>query len=102
MFERYVDDGLKFVTRKCIQAIPQVDISKVTTLCSLLESLAFQKDAVPDPKMDAVKLHPLLCTVFTFCYVWSIGGNLVENSQDAYDSFLRELFQDNNDVRVRQ
>ena len=79
----------------------KVDISKVSTLCVLLESLIFPEQGFPDPKMDSVRLHPLICTVFMFCYAWSIGGNLVESSIDVFDSQLREMFQDNNDVRVR-
>ncbi|KAB0403143.1 hypothetical protein E2I00_012479 [Balaenoptera physalus] len=46
LFQRYVDDGLNFINKKCNQAIPQVDISKVTTLCCLLESLILGKDGV--------------------------------------------------------
>lgn len=46
LFQRYVDDGLNFINKKCSQAIPQVDISKVTTLCCLLESLILGKDIV--------------------------------------------------------
>ena len=72
----------------------------MTTLCVLLESLIFQKGSSPDAKMEMVKLHPLMSTVFAFCYLWSIAGNLVEASQEVFDSFLRELFQDNNDIRV--
>ena len=78
----------------------QVDISKVTMLCVLMESLVFQKGANPDPKMDTVKLHQLMSAVFVFGYVWSIGGNLVESCQDIFDSLVRELFQDNTDIRV--
>ena len=78
----------------------QVDISKVTMLCVLMESLVFQKGANPDPKMDTVKLHQLMSAVFVFSYVWSIGGNLVESCQDVFDSLVRELFQDNTDIRV--
>lgn len=39
LFEQYVEKGLQFVLQHGTQAIPQVDISKVTTLCSLLEAL---------------------------------------------------------------
>ena len=78
----------------------KVDISKVSTLCALLESLIFQENGPPDPKIDPVRLHPLICTVFVFCYAWAIGGNLVEGSIDIFDSILREMFQDNNDIRV--
>lgn len=65
-----------------------------------MESLVFQKDASPDAKLDGIKLHPLLSSVFVFCYVWSIGGNLVESCQDIYDTFIREVFQDNTEVRL--
>ena len=39
LFEQYVEKGLQFVLQHGTQVIPQVDISKVTTLCSLLEAL---------------------------------------------------------------
>ena len=48
----------------------------------------------PDPKMDPVKLRALISNVFVFCYLWSVGGNLVENCIDVFDSFARELFAD--------
>ena len=60
----------------------------------------FQVGAQPDAKLDPLKLHPFLASVFSFCFIWSIGGNLTENCLDSFDSFVRELFQDNTDVRV--
>ncbi len=50
---------------------------------------------------DPAKLHPFICTVFLFAYVWTVGGNLVEKSMDAFDSFCRDLFSDTHDVKVR-
>lgn len=50
LFERYVEKGLQFVSKHCIQAMAQVDISKVTTLCYLLEALLFSKHT-PSLKM---------------------------------------------------
>lgn len=50
LFEQYVEKGLQFVLKNCTQAICQVDISKVTTLCSLLEALLLSKEG-PDLKM---------------------------------------------------
>ena len=73
------------------------------TLCALMTSLLCgggDKPAV-DFSMDPTKLHPLITTVFVFSYVWSVGGNLVEKSMDAFDSFCRELFSDNHEVKVR-
>ncbi|XP_063775637.1 dynein axonemal heavy chain 6 [Pseudophryne corroboree] len=99
LFERYVEDGLRFVTRKCTQAISQVDISKVTTLCCLLESLLLGKGG-PDLKMDQSRLNSLVCQTFVFCYVWSLGGNLTENHWDAFDTFVRQQFEDNPEAKL--
>uniref|UniRef100_A0A6I8NU96 Dynein axonemal heavy chain 6 n=1 Tax=Ornithorhynchus anatinus TaxID=9258 RepID=A0A6I8NU96_ORNAN len=99
LFSNYVDDGLKFVNKKCTQAIPQVDISKVTTLCCLLESLIFGKGG-PDLKLEQARLNGILCQTFIFCYLWSLGGNITENHWDAFDSFIRQRFDDNPDAKL--
>ena len=53
-----------------------------------------------DCKMDLSKLLPLICTTFVFAYVWGLGGNLVEKSMDNFDTFCRDLFGENHDVKV--
>ena len=50
--------------------------------------------------MASEKLHSLICTSFLFCYVWCIGGNLVEKSMDAFDTFCRDLFSEIHEVKV--
>ncbi|XP_028414460.1 dynein heavy chain 6, axonemal-like [Dendronephthya gigantea] len=97
LFDTYVDAGLNFVSKKCTQAIPQVKISKVATLCSLFESLLLQEGT--DLTMDVNRLHSLIATTFLFSFVWSIGGNLIEKCMDMFDSFVRELFAECHDVR---
>uniref|UniRef100_A0A452TJF6 Dynein axonemal heavy chain 6 n=1 Tax=Ursus maritimus TaxID=29073 RepID=A0A452TJF6_URSMA len=99
LFQRYVDDGLHFINKKCGQAIPQVDISKVTTLCCLLQSLILGKDGV-NLTMEQAKLNTMLCQTFVFCYLWSLGGNLTENYWDSFDTFIRTQFDDNPDARL--
>ncbi|XP_052028538.1 LOW QUALITY PROTEIN: dynein axonemal heavy chain 6 [Apodemus sylvaticus] len=99
LFIRYIDDGLQFVNKKCTQAIPQVDISKVTTLCCLLESLLLSKDG-NILSMEQMKLNTVLCQTFVFCYLWSLGGNLTENYWDSFDTFIRTQFDDNPDARL--
>ncbi|KAL9959258.1 hypothetical protein ACROYT_G032565 [Oculina patagonica] len=100
LFENYVDNGLNFARKKCVQAMQQVDINKVTTMCCLLESFFFPERGGPDFNMDTNKLHSLICTAFLFAFLWSIGGNLVESSMDAFDSFARDLFSDTHDVKL--
>ena len=84
-------------------SILQVDIGRVATICSLLVSLLCgtgEKSCV-DSKMDLSKLLPLICTTFLFTYVWGLGGNLVERSMDTFDTFCRDLFGENHDVKVQ-
>jgi len=81
----------------------QVDLSRVDTVCSLMQSLLCGMDPekpVVDFKMDPAKLNPFLCTMFVFCYVWGMGGNLVETSMDGFDSFCRDLFGENSDAKI--
>uniref|UniRef100_A0A8K9XJ36 Dynein, axonemal, heavy chain 6 n=1 Tax=Oncorhynchus mykiss TaxID=8022 RepID=A0A8K9XJ36_ONCMY len=96
LFEQYVEKGLQFVWKRCVQAMGQVDISKVTTLCCLLEALLLG-DGRPDLKMH---LNSVLCQTFVFCYLWSVGGNLTDSHWDAFDSFVRQQFEDNNDAKL--
>ncbi|XP_005385504.1 PREDICTED: dynein heavy chain 6, axonemal [Chinchilla lanigera] len=99
LFQRYVDEGLNFINKKCNQAISQVDISKVTTLCCLLESLLFGKDGL-NLSMEKTKLNTVICQTFVFCYLWSVGGNLTESYWDSFDTFIRTQFDDNPDARL--
>ena len=85
----------------CVVLCVQVDISKVVTLCKLLEALLFPARGGPDMHADPVKLHVLVCTTFVFCYIWSIGGNLLEKYWDAFDTFVRNQFDDNGEAKVR-
>ncbi|XP_070535810.1 dynein axonemal heavy chain 6-like isoform X2 [Ptychodera flava] len=99
LFEQYVQDGLTFVSKKLTQAINQVEIGKVAILCDLMDAIIFGKKS-PDFKMDTNKLHPLICTAFVFCYLWSIGGNIVESCFDKFDTFVRNQFEDNGDAKL--
>ncbi|CAF0752073.1 unnamed protein product [Brachionus calyciflorus] len=99
LFEKCVDDGFNFVNKKCTQTMRQSDIGKITTLCSLLESLLLVSKDV-DPKLEEGKLKTTISTTFAFCYVWSIGGNLRSNNWDAFDTFVRNQFEENGDAKL--
>ncbi|KAG9342632.1 hypothetical protein JZ751_016069 [Albula glossodonta] len=99
LFEQYVEAGLKFVSKNCIQAMAQVDISKVTTLCCLLEALLLGPGG-PDLTLGLKKLTSILCQTFVFCYLWAVGGNLVDSNWDDFDSFVRQQFEDNTEAML--
>ncbi|XP_063073303.1 dynein axonemal heavy chain 6 [Engraulis encrasicolus] len=99
LFELHVEKGLQFVAKKCVQAMAQVDISKVTTLCCLLETLLLGPKA-HNLNSDPKKLNSMLCQTFVFCYLWAVGGNLTDSQWDAFDTFVRQQFEDNNDAKL--
>ncbi|XP_075319652.1 dynein axonemal heavy chain 6 [Odontesthes bonariensis] len=99
LFEQYVDKGLQFVLKHCTQAIRQVDISKVTTLCCLLQALLLGKEG-PDLSMNSKHLNDVLCQTFIFCYLWAVGGNLTSSHWDVFGIFLREQFENNNNAKL--
>ena len=78
----------------------QVDVSKVVSLCKLMESLLFTRGG-PDLGQDPARLNPLIANTFVFCFLWTIGGNILESQWDSFDTFTRGLFEDHPDVKVR-
>ena len=70
------------------------------SMCCLLEILVFKGSI--DLKMETNRLHSLICTTFVFCYLWSIGGNLIESCWDLFDTFVRNQFEDNGDAKVNK
>lgn len=77
-----------------------MDVSKVVSLCKLLESLFFQRGGL-DFSQDPSRLHSLVATTFVFCFTWTIGGNIEEQQWDSFDTFTKGLFEDNADVKVK-
>ena len=41
-----------------------------------------------------------LTTTFAFCYIWAIGGNIIESNLEFFDAHARQLFEDFNDCKV--
>ena len=107
LFEEFVPQGLRFwkeqvfFTRRCwwmtiLQGdayIPSVEHNMVSTLCAMMESLLFKTDKAKDlfqstgqGSLQAIRM------MFAFCFIWSFGGNLKEQTRMAFDAFVREAF----------
>ncbi len=72
----------------------------MTALCHLLDGLLCGESSKVDWTSDTTKLHPLICTTFLFCYVWCMGGNLVQKSLELFETFVRDAFAETHDVKV--
>lgn len=49
---------------------------------------------------EASKLNSMLCQTFVFCYLWALGGNLIDSHWDTFDTFVRQQFEGNSDAKV--
>merc|ERR1719354_1384339 len=99
LFDAYVEDGLRYVEKKLKQTMQQSSLSKVNTLCKLMQSLLFGKNG-PDFKMDRTKLQHVVGMSFVFSYTWSIAGNIDDNCYDDFDTFFRSLVEDNHELKI--
>lgn len=72
----------------------------MTALCKLLECLVLTPGNI-DFRQDIAKVHPLVGTTFVFCYLWTIGGNLVDQNWDAFDTFIRGVIDTSPEIKVR-
>jgi len=90
LFKDYVDPALTFVRTQCKEPIPSVDINLVTSLTFLLQALLAPGKG-PNFRGQEDDWMPMLNHIFTFCFIWSIGGNLDLASMEKFDMFLRSL-----------
>ncbi|VVC96959.1 unnamed protein product, partial [Leptidea sinapis] len=79
---KMLEVGLSHVNTKCSVGIGQVDISKVSATCYLLGAL-LAEPGDRFPEKAAVKLYIAHC--FIFCYVWAIGGNILETNRKGFE-----------------
>ncbi|PSN37035.1 Dynein heavy chain 6 [Blattella germanica] len=98
LFKNYIEDGFTFIKKNCDQAIRQVDISKATMMCKIMESLMIVKGAV-DMKADKLRVRSFLCQSFLFAYVWSLGGNIIDSSREMFEMFVRSQLEEHPDAR---
>lgn len=91
LIEHYVPTGLHFVRTKCKEGIESVDLNLVSSLCDLFVALLHCEGVtVANKEMDEAK--QLIESLFIFSYIWSIGGNIVHDSRDKFDKFVRDEF----------
>lgn len=67
-------------------------------LCSLMESL-LTEPGVWDKNMDKSRAKTMICHIFAFSYIWALGGNLSDSSQEKFDAFCKEQFEEYQDAQ---
>ncbi|KAJ8737519.1 hypothetical protein PYW08_000114 [Mythimna loreyi] len=87
---KLLEVGFTHVNSKCRFGIAQVDISKVSAVCFLLGALLAEPgDRFPDKAY--IKVYIAHC--FIFCYVWCIGGNILEEGRKRFEEVIKRQFE---------
>ncbi|KAF6207541.1 hypothetical protein GE061_015988 [Apolygus lucorum] len=91
LFEDHVEKGLLFIKKNCPVGIPQVDISKIAMMCSLIEHIITKKKS-PTKFMDVGMAVRMFTQAFIFSYMWSLGGNILDEPREVFEQNCKETF----------
>lgn len=90
LISTYTELGLKYVRTHGKEYLVSVDFNLVVSMCRILQTFVDRKDGI-DYAAPILDLKQLFSNLFIFSYVWSIGGNLSDGNQDAFDMNLRDM-----------
>ncbi|KAL0488326.1 dynein heavy chain [Acrasis kona] len=88
LFDEYITNSLLFIRNHCKEDVETVDLALVTCLCDLFVAVMpnhAQLTGREDPYMKT-----MLQNLFTFSFVWSIGGNIVKENRQEFDKHCRD------------
>ncbi|XP_039997326.1 dynein heavy chain 2, axonemal [Xiphias gladius] len=89
LFEKYIECTLNFKKTHCKEPIPITELSGVTSLCRLYDSLATSSNGVNTS--DTENLGKMVELWFIFSLIWSICASVDEDGRRKMDNFLREM-----------
>lgn len=67
-------------------------------VCKLVESIISIPGMV-DKIGEKSRVRNFLCQTFVFSYLWGLGGNLLYSSQEKFESYVRDQFDEHQDAR---
>jgi dynein heavy chain, axonemal len=94
LFDTYIQAGLTYIRKCATEYVKSVDLNLVISLCRLLQTYINQTTVI-DFSMSIADLKVFFSHLFVFSYVWSIGGNVADGCQDGFDTFFKEIIDNN-------
>lgn len=91
LFHTFIKNILNFARRNCVFPIHQVESSKISMLCTLLETLLKEKRKLLVDEEAEEEAKILIFKVFIWSLLWSIGGNVNVASREKLELHLRQL-----------
>jgi len=92
LFGNYFQKTLTFQRRKLKEPVGCVEIQLATSCATLFESLFAQAPFEAYAKAPEALLR-LVEKLFFFALVWSVGGSINADGHQAFDAFVRDLFE---------
>jgi dynein heavy chain len=92
LFKTFVDKGIHFVRTNSKEFIKSSNINLVISLTKLIDT--FIKKIDVNLLENSVR-KTFLANIFVFSFVWSIGGNLADTSQEGFDTWFRDYLDAN-------
>ncbi|KAG8234154.1 hypothetical protein J437_LFUL014944 [Ladona fulva] len=99
LVSKYVDEGFNFVQRNCTYPIEQVELGKISMMCSILDWFTDEYIEL-ESSLDPPRLGNFITQTFIIAYLWSVGGSLKESHQDKFEVYVREQFEEHPDARL--
>jgi dynein heavy chain len=91
LVEKYMDAGIKWQRKFCKEYIATVNVGLTGAF-----SFLFQSMFLPEKKIvfdqDEGYLCKIAAKIFAFAFTWAIGGTITAAKLEAFDEFVRSLF----------
>ncbi|KAM8871594.1 dynein axonemal heavy chain 2 isoform 7-T7 [Synchiropus picturatus] len=89
LFDKFLSRTLEFKRRNCREPTPVSELSAVSSLCRLYDSLASRSNEEVASGPESVGC--MIELWFTFSLIWSVCASVDGDGRKRMDSFLREL-----------
>ena len=101
LLEKTVDSTLVFLRKKCKEHFASMDVNLVTTCMKMMEAhmylpadqrVEWQAEYFADfPEPGADGFEDLFKLHFVFSFIWSLGGNIDDESRPKFDQHFRSI-----------
>lgn len=68
-------------------------------MCTIIESLLCDSESF-NTETDNSKVQNYICQTFIFSYLWSLGSNLVDSSQNKFENLVFRQFENHSEFLI--
>lgn len=68
-------------------------------MCSLVQSLLCEPGLI-EKTLDRNRARTVICQAFVFSYIWSVGGNLLDQHREKFETFVADQFGEHQDAQL--